>query len=111
MCPMEPAIEHKPHPYIKVLELATKFLFMHVNRIHSIDARPHHWLASVGNTKGKFDAKVLARFNNRDVGILLLNCNGRVLVVKSEVCLSLMKNGAMKTMTLFKAYVFAKHWA
>lgn len=61
--------------------------------------------------KVNFDAKVLARFNNRDVGILLQNCNGRVLVVKSEVCLSLMKNGAMKTMTLFKAYVFAKHWA
>lgn len=68
------------------------------------------WLRLV-TLKENFDAKVLARFNNRDVGILLQNCNGRVLVVKSEVCLSLMKNGAMKTMTLFKAYVFAKHWA
>ena len=58
--------------------------------------------------KVNFDAKVLARFNNRDFGMLLQNCNGTVLLVKSEVCLSLMKNGAMKTMALFKAYVFAK---
>lgn len=65
------------------------------------------WLRLV-TLKVIFDAKVLARFNSRDVGILLRNCNGTVLVVKSAVCLSLMKNGEMKTMALFKAYVFAK---
>ena len=65
------------------------------------------WLRLV-TLKVIFDAKVLARFNNRDVGILLRNCNGTVLVVKSAVCLSLMKNGEKKTMALFKAYVFAK---
>ncbi|KAF3961791.1 hypothetical protein CMV_013621 [Castanea mollissima] len=39
------------------------------------------WLVTL---EVNFDAKVLARFNNRDVGILLQNFNGTVLVVKSE---------------------------
>ena len=51
---VELATVYEPHRYQKALELATKFLFMHVNRIHSMDARSQYWLAPVGNTKGNF---------------------------------------------------------